>query len=63
MKKLIIAAVALTAMFAADAQTFTEWHDPQVNQINRAPMRSAAFAWRDGEEAGGVLQRKNSATI
>lgn len=61
MKKLIIAAVALTAMFAADAQTFTEWHDPQVNQINRAPMRSAAFAWRDGEEAGGVLQRKNSA--
>lgn len=26
---------------AASAQTFTEWHDPQVNQINRLPMHAA----------------------
>lgn len=39
MKKLI----ALSALFAglfATAQTFTEWQDPNVNEINRLPMHS-----------------------
>lgn len=29
------------------AQTFTEWQDASVNQINRAPMRSSYFAYEN----------------
>jgi len=29
------------------AQTFTEWHDPAINQINRCPMRASFFAFEN----------------
>ena len=49
--------VLLTAMFAAaasmgvSAQTFKEWQNPEVNAVNRAPMRAANFAYDKNEAA------------
>ncbi len=60
MKKIFYAATALAMSLVAQAQTFTEWQDPNVNEINRVPMRSAAFAWQDGEKSDGILDRKSS---
>ncbi|MCQ2255577.1 MAG: DUF4981 domain-containing protein [Bacteroidaceae bacterium] len=33
-------AAALAAPLSLSAQTFTEWQDPQVNQVNRLPMHT-----------------------
>ncbi len=38
MKRSIILALAFTCAIAASAQTFREWQDPSVNEINRLPM-------------------------
>lgn len=35
----------------ARAQTFTEWQDPSVNQLNRLPMRASYFAYENAEKA------------
>lgn len=49
--------VLLTAIFAAvtsmgaPAQTFKEWQNPEVNAVNRAPMRAANFAYDKNEAA------------
>lgn len=42
MKYFCFAAAAMLA-YAASAQSFTEWQDPNINRVNRLPMR-AAFA-------------------
>ncbi len=50
MKKiLLIPALLLTA--GLSAQTFTEWRDPNVNEVNRLEMRSAFFAYESPEAA------------
>lgn len=61
MKKSILAAAAAIAFLPATAQTFNEWLDPEVNAVNRAPMRSEAFAFKKGENGSGKLDRNNSA--
>ena len=33
------------------AQTFNEWKDPQINQVNREPMRTDFFAYASEQEA------------
>lgn len=40
------------------AQTFTEWQDPAVNEINRAPMRASYYAYEtpDKAQAGDPFQ-------
>ncbi len=35
----------------ASSQTFNEWQDPEVNEINRSPMHSSYFAYSDEEAA------------
>ena len=47
----VLAAGVLLACGAARAQTFTEWQDPSVNEINRAPMRASYFAYETPEKA------------
>ena len=37
-------AAALAATINVSAQTFTEWQDPQVNQINRLPMHTTFWS-------------------
>lgn len=45
MKKQIIAGVLATMAVVASAQSFTEWQDPKVNAVNRAPMHTNYFAY------------------
>ena len=52
-------AAAMTLLPGA-AQTFQEWQNPEVNAVNRAPMRSESFAFRKGETGVGILDRKDS---
>lgn len=53
-KFLTAALVLLAAGIQAEAQTFTEWKDPEVNSYGRAPMHSTYFAYesRDAALAG-----------
>ena len=50
MKKLS-SLVLLCALFSVPgyAQTFREWQDPQLNAVNREPMRANFLAYRAGE--------------
>ena len=48
---LLMSAMLLTGTLSAAGQT--EWHDPLVNAINRAPMHTSYFAYPDAEEAAG----------
>ncbi len=64
MKKIIFAAaLAATCASPLAAQSFREWTDPEVNAVNRAPMRSEAFAFKTGERGTSKLDRKNSANF
>ena len=61
MKKIFFAAfAAVLAAAPISAQTFKEWLDPEVNAVNRAPMRSEAFAFKKGEKGSFKEDRKNS---
>ena len=40
MKKTTLLLLAALSAVSLRAQTFTEWHDSEVNQINRAPMHA-----------------------
>ncbi len=48
------------ASLPALSQTFTEWQDPEVNAVNRSPMRSANFAYKKGEKALANQNQKES---
>lgn len=52
-----LAAFALSAF----SQTFSEWQNPEVNEVNRAPMRSESFAFKKGETGTSKIDRKKSA--
>lgn len=49
MKKSILALILCGSVLGTSAQTFREWQDPEVNGVNREPMRSANFAFKKGE--------------
>ena len=40
MKKHFITGLLATFAIAASAQSFTEWQNPEVNAVNRAPMHT-----------------------
>lgn len=61
MNRYFSAAALLLLASSVSAQTFREWKDPEVNAVNRAPMRAASFAYAKGEAALAGLDRKNSA--
>lgn len=46
-------AIMLGAL-SVKAQTFTEWQDPSVNQINRLPMHASFKLFTDAESASGA---------
>jgi len=52
MKKQMIIALAATTM-VANAQTFKEWQDPNVNQVNRLAMHTHFFGYESEEAAMG----------
>lgn len=43
--------LVLGCVLPAGAQTFKEWQDPEVNEINRAPMHSSYFVYPDEKTA------------
>lgn len=48
MKHSLSSALLMTIALAAQGKS-PEWADPGVNEINRMPMRTSHFAYRDGE--------------
>ena len=61
MNRFILAAFLGLAVSSVGAQSFTEWKNPEVNAVNRAPMRSAHFAFKQGEDALKAQDKKASA--
>ena len=56
----ICALIAVSADAAMD-----EWHDPRVNEVNRAPMRTSYFAYATEDEAreGNMEASSNFMTL
>lgn len=50
-KKIILFLLPLTVMFKGNAQSFKEWHDQNVNEINRLPMRASFFPFTSSQQA------------
>lgn len=61
-KTIILSAIMLMAVGAQAAQkstmakgvekpTWTEWHDQQVNEVNRFPMHTSFFAYENNQQA------------
>lgn len=55
MKKRIVTGLFTALAVMANAQSFTEWQNPEVNAVNRAPMHTNYFAY----ESEGVAQTYN----
>ena len=51
MRRLVLALALLSTCFLSYSQTFKEWQDPQVNEVNRAPMHTRYFAYANLQEA------------
>jgi len=51
-KSFILVVSYFILTFSAAGQSFTEWHDPAVNSINRAPMHASYFAYENSSKAG-----------
>ena len=63
MKHILSLAALLLAIIPCKAQTFTEWHDAELNEINRAPIHSS-FKIFDNEELASLGYRdRNSYTL
>ena len=54
MRKLILTLATALISMGAVAQTFTEWQDPNVNEINRLPMVSTFKIFDSQQDAEGV---------
>jgi beta-galactosidase len=59
---LLLLACCVTFTVNAVAQSFTEWHDPAVNAINRAPMHASYFAY-ENEALARMGAREHSANF
>ena len=51
MKKALLFSFLGACSLTANAQTFKEWMDPEINAVNRAPMHSNFFAYENAETA------------
>lgn len=59
MKKLFLYGMLGACSLSATAQTFKEWQDAEINQINRAPMHSSFFAYESVEAANKAVKEKS----
>ena len=54
--KRILSTVLLACIASVTfAQTFKEWQDPRLNEVNRAPMHTHYFAYNGGAEAAAAV--------
>jgi beta-galactosidase len=61
MRKIVLSGLLLSLFFSLSAQR-NEWFDPQVNQVNRLPMRTNYFAY-ESKDAALKNQRESSANF
>lgn len=59
MKKYVFLGLAGCALLSANAQTFKEWQDESVNEINRAAMHTHFFAYENVEKAGSDVKENS----
>lgn len=59
MKKYVFLGLAGCALLSANAQTFKEWQDESVNEINRAAMHTHFFAYENAEKAGSDVKENS----
>lgn len=52
----LLAAVTLTA----NAQSFNEWRDPEINAVNRAPMHANYFAYESTDAATRSVKEQST---
>ena len=60
MKRQTITGLLAAFAVAASAQSFTEWQNPEVNAVNRAPMHTSYFAYESVEAAGRGVKENSS---
>ena len=58
--KISLLTSALLVSGAVSAMEQTEWHDPLVNAVNRAPMHTSYFAYSDAGEAAAGCRSASS---
>ena len=51
MRKLTLVTLLSSLGLAASAQSFTEWQDPRVNEVNRSVMHADYFAYESESKA------------
>ena len=51
MKKHFVTGLFAVLAMTANAQSFKEWQDPEINAVNRAPMHANYFAYESTEAA------------
>lgn len=59
MKKYVLLGLAGCALLSANAQTFKEWQDESVNEVNRAPMHARFFAYENVEKAASDIKENS----
>lgn len=59
MKKYVFLGLAGCALLSANAQTFKEWQDESVNEVNRAAMHTHFFAYENAEKAGSGVKENS----
>ena len=60
MKRQVITGLLAAFAVAASAQSFTEWQNPEVNAVNRAPMHTSYFAYESAEAASRGVKENSS---
>ncbi len=60
MKRNLLTGFLALASLAAWSQTFTEWQDPNVNAVNRAPMHANYFAFESDQAADAGIKENSS---
>lgn len=60
MKKQLITGLFAALAFTANAQSFKEWQDPEVNAVNRAPMHTNYFAYESADAAARGMKEQSS---
>lgn len=60
MKKHFVTGLFAVLAMTANAQSFKEWQDPEINAVNRAPMHANYFAYESTEAAIKRIKEKSS---
>lgn len=60
MKKHFISGLFMALAFTANAQSFHEWLDPEINAVNRAPMHTNYFAYESADAATLGVKEQSS---